>query len=271
MSRLRFLSKNYWKPEWVSAIKPDSVYGSNDFDQFLVKWLGHDRSTATWETRFAIRRIQGGSEAIQQYEQPGTTSHTTSNESYPKSISKPTQSPTQSPTQYSTQPQSQSSTQTPTQSDRVSTFQSQPYHRANAMVNSRRGTDMPAPSPKSPGVLSQNMETSNQAASTITAMPQRVKKGSTIQPIDTALQQIFASHETRHLAPTQINVGHGLDSTNTNNNNTTNNDNESSNKLIRLRNKNNNLLEYTHIPAESQPTKPRLLQPRLRPVSIMYF
>ena len=212
----------------------------------------------------------GGSKVAQKL-YSSTSSHTTSNESYPKSISKPTQSPTQSPTQYSTQPQSQSSTQTPTQSDRVSTFQSQPYHRANAMVNSRRGTDMPAPSPKSPGVLSQNMETSNQAASTITAMPQRVKKGSTIQPIDTALQQIFASHETRHLAPTQINVGHGLDSTNTNNNNTTNNDNESSNKLIRLRNKNNNLLEYTHIPAESQPTKPRLLQPRLRPVSIMYF
>ena len=230
------------------------MYGSNDFDQFLVKWLGHDRSTATWETRFALRRIDCGSDAIQQYEQPDTTSHTIGNKSIPQSVSYPTQSQTKSQTQP----------------DRVSiSITSQPHHPPSTIIGSRSATHMPVPSQESPGVLNQKMETSNQTASTMTAKPQRPKRGLTIQPIDSALHQILASHETRQWAPTGIDTGQAFDNTNINNNNTPNSDNNSSNNLSKLRNKNNNLLEYTHIPAETQPSNPRLVQPRLRPVSII--
>jgi hypothetical protein len=122
---------------------------------------------------------------------------------------------------------------------------------------------MPTTSPISPGVLNQNMGSSSQSASTKTGMRQRVHGSLTVQPIDTALHLILASKER---APTTINAGHNFDSTNINNNNTINNE---SNNMSKLRNKHNNLLEYTHIPAETQPSKPRLLQPRLRPVSFI--
>jgi hypothetical protein len=157
VSRLRFLTRNCWIPELISAIKSDSVYGSNDFDQFLVKWLGHDRSKSTWETRFAIRRIKGGPDAIQQYEQPNTTTHTTIQTANPKTIFNPNQSSTHSTTKSDPNPK-----------------HSQLYNRPSTIVGSRGGTHMPIPSPISPGVLNQNMESSNQAASTKTGMRQRV-------------------------------------------------------------------------------------------------